>query len=233
MRIGVITDAHANLPALIAALAALDAAGCDEIIHLGDAIGIGPHPREVLELLLSRNDLTLLQGNHDQYFSDGIPDPLPRWMSPGEAAHQRWVHAQLVPVWRDAVGCWPLTVDRTIGDLTFRFQHYALIGDGFASVSRDNLPAELDAIFQPETDVVMFGHHHPRADVQGRARYINPGALGCHPGEGARYALIDVDTSGHTAITLHAAPYHPATVFADLESRDVPEREFIRRVFLA
>lgn len=31
-KIGVITDAHANLPALKAALALIDAEGCDEII---------------------------------------------------------------------------------------------------------------------------------------------------------------------------------------------------------
>jgi hypothetical protein len=37
-RVAVITDIHANLPALEAALSAIDAAGCDAIYFLCDAI---------------------------------------------------------------------------------------------------------------------------------------------------------------------------------------------------
>ncbi len=47
------SNAHANLPALEAALAALDAEGCEFVVHTGDAIGIGPHPAECLDLLLA------------------------------------------------------------------------------------------------------------------------------------------------------------------------------------
>ena len=46
MRIAVITDVHANLPALEAAVGAIHACGCDAIVHTGDAIAIGPYPAE-------------------------------------------------------------------------------------------------------------------------------------------------------------------------------------------
>src|SRR5687767_3310734 len=49
---GLIADAHANLPATEAALAALESAHCDEVIHVGDAVGIGPHPSEVVSVLV-------------------------------------------------------------------------------------------------------------------------------------------------------------------------------------
>lgn len=45
-RIVIITDVHANLPALEAALAAIRADGATAIYHIGDAIGIGPFPAE-------------------------------------------------------------------------------------------------------------------------------------------------------------------------------------------
>lgn len=233
MRIGVITDAHANLPATTAALDAMRNLGCQRIIHLGDAIGIGPHPREVLELLLSDDDITLLMGNHDEWFARGLPDPQPIWMSDGELSHQRWTHAQLDEEWRDAVAAWPLVVDETIGGTTFRFQHYAITSGGFGPVSRDNDPSELDRAFAPTTDVVFFGHHHPRADVIGAARYINPGALGCHPSLGARFAVIACDERRDIAISLHSVPYDASSVLADMVEREVPEAGFILRTFLS
>ena len=54
MRIGLLADIHANLPALEAAYASLTAASCDVIVNLGDAITIGPYPAETLDFLRAR-----------------------------------------------------------------------------------------------------------------------------------------------------------------------------------
>lgn len=54
MRLAVITDLHGNLPALQAAFTAIERFGVDLLIHTGDAIGIGPYPRECLEILSVR-----------------------------------------------------------------------------------------------------------------------------------------------------------------------------------
>ena len=100
MKIAVFTDAHANLPATRAAIQAIQDEGCDLIYHLGDAIAIGPHPAETLDLLLSTPRIRLLQGNHDHRFIHGLPDPLPPNIGPGEVEHQIWTHAQLDPAMR-------------------------------------------------------------------------------------------------------------------------------------
>lgn len=52
MKLVVFSDVHANLPALEAALERIRYEGYDLLLHLGDAIGIGPQPAECLELLL-------------------------------------------------------------------------------------------------------------------------------------------------------------------------------------
>ena len=52
MRIAVITDVHANLPALDAAVAAIRADGATAVYHTGDAVGIGSFPAEILDRLL-------------------------------------------------------------------------------------------------------------------------------------------------------------------------------------
>jgi len=63
MRILVISDIHANLPAFKAVLD--DAAGkWDQIWFLGDLIGYGPNPNECVDLL-RKQDHICLTGNHD------------------------------------------------------------------------------------------------------------------------------------------------------------------------
>ena len=66
MRIALITDIHANLPALRTALESVRRHSPDRILSLGDQINLGPCPRETLELL-ARHDVTCLHGNHEGY----------------------------------------------------------------------------------------------------------------------------------------------------------------------
>ena len=49
MRVAVITDIHANLPALEASLRAIEAMGVDAVYCGGDLVGYGPHPNEVCD----------------------------------------------------------------------------------------------------------------------------------------------------------------------------------------
>ena len=95
MKIAVITDVHANLPALEAVLGAIQVEECDAIFHVGDAIAIGPYPAECLDLMQRTPNLHCVAGNHDLYFVDGLPAPQPEWMSNGEVDHQRWTHQQV------------------------------------------------------------------------------------------------------------------------------------------
>jgi predicted phosphodiesterase len=44
MRIAVISDVHANLPALRAVIDDVTAIGCDAVWCAGDLVGRGPHP---------------------------------------------------------------------------------------------------------------------------------------------------------------------------------------------
>lgn len=62
MRIAVLSDVHANLVALDAVLAALRP--FDALWHLGDVVGYGPHPDEVVDRLRSAGALGVC-GNHD------------------------------------------------------------------------------------------------------------------------------------------------------------------------
>ena len=60
----VISDIHGNLEALKAVLSDIDRLGLDTVACLGDNIGYGPEPDQVLALLRSRN-IPSLMGNHE------------------------------------------------------------------------------------------------------------------------------------------------------------------------
>jgi len=62
MRLAVLSDIHSNAPALEAALEAVG--DFDQLWVLGDMVGYGPHPNEVVERL-RRSEAVAVQGNHD------------------------------------------------------------------------------------------------------------------------------------------------------------------------
>jgi putative phosphoesterase len=62
--VAVITDIHANLPALEAALARVDELGVESVYCGGDLVGYGPRPNEVCQLIEARGMLTIY-GNYD------------------------------------------------------------------------------------------------------------------------------------------------------------------------
>jgi len=68
--VAILSDIHANLPALKATLADIDAQNIRRIFILGDLVGYGPHPQECLELLQKRGLLSL-RGNHDHAIGTG------------------------------------------------------------------------------------------------------------------------------------------------------------------
>jgi predicted phosphodiesterase len=72
MRIGILADVHANLPALQVALRQVADAGCQRILVAGDLVGYGASPNECVELLIEAGAICVA-GNHDLYMLDRLP----------------------------------------------------------------------------------------------------------------------------------------------------------------
>ena len=64
MRYGVISDVHANLPALEVVVAELERAGVDAYACAGDLMGYGPQPNECVALVRQLG-VACVAGNHD------------------------------------------------------------------------------------------------------------------------------------------------------------------------
>ena len=62
--LALLADIHANLPALQAVLDVMDQQGIRQALVLGDIVGYGPHPSEVIDVVRQRG-FAALKGNHD------------------------------------------------------------------------------------------------------------------------------------------------------------------------
>jgi predicted phosphodiesterase len=71
--VAIVTDIHANLPALEAALTRIEELGIEQIYCGGDLVGYGPHPSEVRALLAERR-LPTIYGNYDYAIGRDLDD---------------------------------------------------------------------------------------------------------------------------------------------------------------
>jgi predicted phosphodiesterase len=71
--IAIFGDIHGNLPALAAVFHDIEARGLKELYCLGDLVGYGTFPNEVVELIRQRNIPTLM-GNYDQGVGNNSDD---------------------------------------------------------------------------------------------------------------------------------------------------------------
>jgi predicted phosphodiesterase len=96
MRIAVLSDIHANLPALDAVLAA--AGDVDAIWHLGDVVGYGPDPDGVVDRLREVGALGV-RGNHDAAACGGSEID---WFNPEARRAMEWTRGTI----SDATVAW-------------------------------------------------------------------------------------------------------------------------------
>src|ERR1700691_6273470 len=92
MRYLILSDIHANVTGLEAALAAVEGKW-DRVICLGDVVGYGPDPNEVVDKIRALDAITI-RGNHDKAGS-GLEDAAD--FNPVARAAAIWTHEVLRP----------------------------------------------------------------------------------------------------------------------------------------
>jgi hypothetical protein len=95
MRVAVISDIHANLPALEAVLEHIDTQDVQEVWCLGDLLGYGPSPNEVISYASDWN--IVLSGNHDRGVAGALRLSSMRLHTPKAIELMQWTAAQLTP----------------------------------------------------------------------------------------------------------------------------------------
>ncbi len=114
-RIALISDIHANLPALRAVLADIDErANVDTIYHLGDLTGYAPWPNEVVNLLRERS-IPGISGNYDSTVATDYKHCGCRADTPHdeELSHLsfEWTRSHVTPETKKYLGSLPFRLD--------------------------------------------------------------------------------------------------------------------------
>ena len=93
MRIGLLTDLHANRDAVETCMAALEASGCRQWVFLGDLVGYGADPGWVVDFVRARVEqgAVAVLGNHDQ----AVWVEPPELTSADNLASVRWTRTRL------------------------------------------------------------------------------------------------------------------------------------------
>lgn len=224
MVLGLISDVHANVVALDAALAALRGQGVDTIVCLGDLVGYGPAPNEAIERLRDEGVLCTLGAADERIAFDfarshlprkGVADETIEWTRGVlEAQHVAWLRE--------------LPVQRRLETPAGRLRAFHGTADNPAG--RTDLqvdPSRLQRLFDRHrcSILVAGGTHVPylRTSKEGSVA-INPGSVGLSlNGEpGADYAVLRFDEDGAVDVKMGKEEYDVAAVAFDIVAWGLP-----------
>src|SRR6187551_2302357 len=114
MRLALISDVHANLPALEAVLADIDRRGVDATYHLGDLVGYAPWADQVVQLLRDRG-IAGIAGNYDSTVATDYKHCGCRYEDPRqeELSHLSydWTRRHVSPETKALLGALPFRID--------------------------------------------------------------------------------------------------------------------------
>jgi predicted phosphodiesterase len=213
MKYALISDIHANLPALNAVLADIGARrDVDAVYHLGDLTGYAPWPNEVVDILRARA-IPGVAGNYDSTVATNYKHCGCRADTPHEEelSHRsyEWTLAHVTGETKKYLGSLPFRLDiRPLGGhvsgATITLVHgNQTLNTVYVTEDRpDSFLEKMAAALESRAgDVICFGHtHKPWQREVGGIRFVNTGSVG-RPKDGdwrACYVLLDVDSSGST-----------------------------------
>jgi putative phosphoesterase len=241
MKIGVIADIHGNAPALKAVLNEFDKRRDIEHIYcLGDMIGIGPDTNEVLSTLFSRSDVSMITGNHDE----AVLALLKREEHPQSHFHARehhqWIAANMDKGFISKLEQLPRTIHETIEGHSILFIHYHIeqaklndhiSQDPFSKIVEPGFD-NLTSLFKGyEEKLICFGHHHPVHFFESeKVIFLNPSSLGCNAKPTAPFSILNIEKD-NIEVCLEEVAYDNSNFLASYELLEVPERDFLIKVF--
>jgi putative phosphoesterase len=224
-RVAVITDIHANLPALEAALARIEALGIETVYCGGDLVGYGPHPDEVCALLEARA-IPTIYGNYDYAIARDLDDCGCAYVTPHDREigqlSVEWTLAHTGRAAKDFMRALPFDLRFAVGGTTVHLVHGSprkvneyLFEDKPARLY-ERLAAAEDA------DVLVFGHtHKPWVREHGGVLFVNCGSVGKPKDGDPRGAFAVLDAS--SGVTIERVDYDAATVAHEVRAAGLPD----------
>lgn len=222
MILGVISDVHANVLALEAAVAALRQRGVDNIICLGDLVGYGPSPNETIDMIRAEGISCTLGAADERIAFDFARARKPR----AGVADQilEWTREVIEP--RHVEFLRNLPVQRRMNTPAGRLRYFH--GSAETPGERINLnqdPISLMQLLERNRCSILIagGTHVPFYRQVGEGWVLNPGSVGLTlNGEpGADYAVLTIG-EGSVDVSMDKVSYDYAAVAFDIIAWGLP-----------
>lgn len=203
MRIALLSDVHANLPALESVLDDLSPRSIDRIICAGDVVGYYPYPREVIRKFRTEN-ITSVLGNHDHAV---ITDTPSNFSIPAKRAAD-WTRRQLSHSDIDYLGDLPSEIREKVDNVDIYVTHGSPTDQLNQYIfSKDVREQRISDWFEIAPDLIVLGHTHRPMEIEIEGtQVVNPGSVG-QPRDGdprSSYAIFDTVTA---SVEFHRVEY--------------------------
>jgi putative phosphoesterase len=226
-RAAIITDIHANLPALQAALARIDELGIETVYCGGDLVGYGPHPNEVCALIAERA-IPTIYGNYDYAIGRDLEDCGCAYVDqhdrePGQQSVM-WTLAHTDARSKAFMRELPFDLRFKVGATAVHLVHGSprKVNEYLFEDKPARLYERLAAAEQ--ADALVFGHtHRPWVREHGGVLFVNCGSVG-KPKDGdprGAFAVLDA-SSGELRVTIERVAYDADAVAAEVRAAGLP-----------
>lgn len=238
MRIALLSDVHGNLPALEAVWADVERRGPDAIYHLGDLVGYGPWPNEVVGFLHERA-VAGVAGNYDSTVAADYAHCGCRYEDPEQERLSHvsfeWAKAQVTPATRRALAALPFRIDLQprgghAGGPRLTLVHGSpTLNTLYWTEDRPDrffLQMAEQAGLKPG-DAIAYGHTHvPYVKALAGVTFVNTGSVG-KPKDGdprASWALLTVGPDGQVSAEIRRTEYDVDATRRAIEATGLPVR---------
>jgi putative phosphoesterase len=228
MKIGIISDIHGNVVSLEKILKYFKNNNVECIVHLGDAIGIGPFPIETLDLLNTLDNCEMILGNHENYQITKFPEKI----SESEFKHQNWVKSLLTEKYLNWIKTFPKIIYKDYNGKSITFLHsiYNNIINDFTDIPYLHINELEDYFKDIKSDIIFYGHSHFRQINRRKKEFCNPGSSGCSKNNETQFILLTIDKNVYSLENI-CIEYNKKLLLEEYKVKNVPGREEILNIF--
>ncbi len=227
-RVAIFSDIHANLPALDAVLADMDARGLNDRYCLGDLVGYATFPDEVTETI-RRLQIPCIMGNYDLGVGNSSDNCGCAYKDPQSEALGKlsiaWSNAHTTPENKAFLRSLPSQVPLQLGDLRVMLVHGSprRVNE---YLYEDRPDASLERLLDMvESDVLVCGHTHiPYHRVLPSGRHVvNEGSIGKPKDGDPRSCYVILEARGQElSVEFVRVPYDIEQAARAIEASEMP-----------
>jgi putative phosphoesterase len=190
MRVAVFSDIHSNLEAFTEVLRS--AGSVDRYLCLGDIVGYGANPNEVIQLI-KQHKMLAIKGNHDEAVLTGIAEGF----NATAASAVEWTSGNIRPESLGFLQKLPIQLDTQLGEVHVHMVHGSPEEPLEEYIYPDESPSRLESFLTlTKADLLLLGHTHIPMNIPlTKGRVLNPGSVGQPRDRDPRasYAILEIE----------------------------------------